>query len=180
MKRLFDVLFSALVFSIGFPVFVVLVFIATIRFGNPFFSQERIGWKSNPFLIFKIKTLGLNHQLTPFWAMVRTSGLDEFPQLWNILKGDMSWVGPRPLLPEYLQHYTPREASRHQVKPGIFGLSQKEQMGRKLSWKERLEFDAVYVEKHNFLFDIQIMFTSIIILISAGRKNASDFERFRS
>lgn len=180
MKRLFDIFFSAFIFFLGIPIFVLILIIAIFRFGNPFFKQQRIGFNQFPFLIYKIKTLGPNHQLSPFWGFIRASGLDEFPQLWNIMKGDMSWVGPRPLLPEYLDHYTSRELKRHQVKPGIFGLSQKEQMTRKLSWKERLEYDAQYAEKNSFASDIQIMVTSIFILISAGRKNASDFERFGS
>ena len=178
VKRVVDVILALFALLIAFFPAVILLLIAKIQFGKALFVQERLGHKETIFLIYKVKSLGPNHELTPFWIRVRSLGLDEIPQLWNILKGDLSWVGPRPLLPEYLLHYTEAQKRRHLVVPGIFGWSQLHQMQKILTWEERLALDVAYVEKKSFLFDSQIFIRSVFLLLTKARKNASDFERF--
>ena len=180
MKRVVDVLLALFALLIAFIPAIILMMIAKIQFGQALFVQERLGEKETTFLIYKVKSLGPNHELTPFWIRIRSLGLDEIPQLWNILKGDLSWVGPRPLLPEYLHHYSEAQKRRHLVLPGIFGWSQLHQMQKIMTWEERLALDVEYVDKKNFLFDTQIFIQSIFILLTKARKNASDFERFGS
>ena len=136
--------------------------------GPVIFKQKRSGKKGKTFTLFKFRTMKINHsgstvsvkgerRITPLGAWLRKYKIDELPELWNVLKGDMSLVGPRPLLESYLPCYSEREQKRHLVKPGITGLAQIS--GRNfLNWDERLELDVQYVENHSLILDVKILF----------------------
>ena len=137
------------------------------RLGSPvLFAQVRPGRHGKPFRMYKFRTmtdardatgalLPDDQRLTDFGRFLRSSSLDELPELWNVLKGDMSVVGPRPLLMEYLDHYTPRQARRHEVRPGITGWAQIN--GRNaISWEQKFELDVWYVENASFWLDFRI------------------------
>ncbi len=151
-----------------------LVIAAVVYFdlGQPiFFRQSRPGYKCRPFDVYKFRTMrepsedgllgvGDAERLTKIGHVLRKSSLDEIPQLWNVLKGDMSLVGPRPLLMEYLPLYSDRQMRRHDVVPGITGWAQIN--GRNnLSWQEKFELDIWYVENHSFWLDIRILFKTV-------------------
>ena len=172
MKRLFDTFLSSLsLLLLGIP----LVFLAwTVRrsLGRPvFFRQLRPGLHGLPFQMIKFRTmtdacgpsgqlLPDSDRLTPFGRFLRSSSLDELPELWNVLKGDMSLVGPRPLLMEYLPLYSPEQARRHEVRPGITGWAQVN--GRNaLSWEEKFKLDVWYVDHHSRWLDIKILWLTV-------------------
>ncbi len=172
MKRLFDVLFSILLLTLLFPVLIVVSFLVRTKLGSPvLFSQLRPGKNEKVFRMFKFRSMtdskGENGQLLPdsqriteFGSFLRKSSLDELPSLWNILVGDMSFVGPRPLLVEYLDYYTDEEQCRHSVRPGLTGLAQVS--GRNnLGWDDRLKIDIQYVENFSFMLDLKILFLTV-------------------
>jgi lipopolysaccharide/colanic/teichoic acid biosynthesis glycosyltransferase len=165
-KTCFDYLLAgALVFTL-MPLFFLLAFFLTLYWrGNPFYKQLRIGKGERPFYLWKFRTMyplrvGEDpHDETRAPAVgrfLRYTGLDELPQLWNILRGEMSFVGPRPLLPEYLPLYTSLERRRHAVKPGITGWAQI-QGGKALAWNEKMHYDIEYVQRQSFCFDLYIL-----------------------
>ncbi|HDQ04859.1 MAG TPA: sugar transferase [Deltaproteobacteria bacterium] len=176
-KRIFDftvAFFALILFS---PLLFITACLVRLRLGSPvIFRQERLGLKENPFVIMKFRTmtdakdengnmLPDAERLTRFGALLRRASIDELPELINVLKGDMSIVGPRPLFMHYLPYYTERERLRHTVRPGITGLSQVS--GRNyLPWDERLETDVQYVEKMSFLMDLQIMLKTIVRVLN--------------
>ena len=159
---------------------ILLVVTVWLHFANKgagaYFFQERPGLHGKIFKIVKFKTMTDERdaegnllpdaqRLTRVGRLVRSTSIDELPQLWNVLKGDMALIGPRPLLPEYLPYYTEREALRHTIRPGITGWAQVN--GRNnLSWEEKLEFDAEYAEHISFTMDIHIILTTIKNVIS--------------
>ena len=168
MKRIIDVLTSLVAIVILSPVFCLLYFLIKIKIGSPvFFSQLRPGKDEKIFRMYKFRTmtdcrdenghlLPDSERITQFGAFLRKSSLDELPSIWNILKGDMSLVGPRPLLVEYLDYYTDEEKRRHEVRPGLTGLAQVS--GRNnLGWDERLNIDIQYVNNSSLLVDIKIL-----------------------
>lgn len=164
--------------AFGLPTAVLLAFwwpFGKLVFKKVFFYQTRIGFQERPFTIVKLRTLLAdgNENTIPFLGRIaRKTSLDELPQLWNILKGDMSLVGPRPLLPEYLPHYTPSQQTRHHVRPGITGWAQIH--GRnKQSWEQRFQLDAEYVQKQSFSCDIKIIFVTIFRLFDFKSVNQS-------
>lgn len=166
IKRLIDITASAGGLIILSPLFIWLIYKIKKNIGSPvFFSQVRIGKNERPFILTKFRSMKPGHgtdaeRMTRFGQWLRSTSLDELPELWNILRGDMSLVGPRPLLPEYLPHYTERERMRHNVRPGITGLAQIS--GRNaLGWEERLELDARYAEQHSIWLDIMILWRTI-------------------
>jgi sugar transferase EpsL len=176
MKRLFDLIITLLFspFIILFC-FVIALFVK-IKLGSPvLFKQPRPGLNGNIFNMFKFRTMtnerDLNGnlltdsvRLTKFGKFLRSTSLDELPGFWSVIKGDMSLVGPRPLLIEYLPLYNDRQALRHRVKPGITGWAQVH--GRNTaSWKDRLEMDVWYIENHTLLLDLKIMWMTIIKVI---------------
>ncbi len=172
MKRIFD-LFVAFFFSIFFaPILFVIFFLVRFNLGSPvIFSQIRPGLYGKQFRMFKFRTMTESRddsgnllpdelRLTVFGKFLRSTSLDELPGLWNVLKGDMSLVGPRPLLVEYLPLYNEDQARRHEVRPGITGWAQVN--GRNaLSWEKKFELDVWYVDNQSFLLDLKILFLTL-------------------
>jgi sugar transferase EpsL len=167
-KRALDVMVASAGLLAALPLLAFLWCLARVLLGSPvFFRQRRPGLHGVPFDIVKLRTMTDSRaedgsllpdgaRLTHFGRFLRKTSLDELPELWNVLRGDMSLVGPRPLLMEYLPHYSSRERLRHEVRPGITGLAQV--TGRNtVGWAERLELDAVYVESISFGLDLQIL-----------------------
>ncbi|GAA0881360.1 undecaprenyl phosphate N,N'-diacetylbacillosamine 1-phosphate transferase [Algoriphagus jejuensis] len=168
-KRVLDLILATIMFMIILPVFLVLLVLLSIHFkGNPFFFQERPGKNESLFKIIKFKTMndrreqnGLlasdDKRITAFGKIVRKSSLDEIPQLLNVIKGDMSLVGPRPLLVEYLPLYNEVQARRHDIKPGVTGWAQIN--GRNaISWERKFDFDVWYVGHISLGLDLKILF----------------------
>lgn len=171
-KRVVDLILSALMFVGLFPVFFVLFLILSIHFrGSPFYVQDRPGKNGVRFQILKFKTmddrtdaegnlLSDEKRITALGKIVRKTSLDEIPQLLNVLKGDMSLVGPRPLLPEYLPLYDATQARRHEVRPGVTGLAQIN--GRNaISWEQKFGYDVWYVDHLSFGLDLKILFQTL-------------------
>lgn len=172
IKRLFDILISLIILILFSWLYLILAILVRIKLGSPIiFSQERPGYKEKIFRLYKFRTmtdkrdedgnlLPDRERLTKFGKLLRSTSLDELPEFWNILKGDMSFIGPRPLLVSYLPWYTKRESLRHTVRPGLTGLAQVS--GRNfLEWDKRLEKDAEYVENLTFLMDVKILFMTV-------------------
>lgn len=172
IKRLFDILFSALVLILLSPLIAITAIFVIIDLGFPiFFIQIRPGYRGNLFKIYKFRSMknmpnkkGMQtsdiERLTTFGLLIRSTSIDELPSLWNVLKGDMSLVGPRPLLVEYLPLYNNDQARRHDVKPGITGWAQVN--GRNaLAWRERFELDVWYVDNHTFFLDLKILLMTV-------------------
>lgn len=171
MKRLFDVLVSATLLVVLSPVLLVTALLVRVRLGSPIlFAQQRPGLHGELFTIRKFRTMQVapddatalsavasdGQRLNAFGRMLRSSSLDELPELWNVLIGEMSLVGPRPLLVEYLDRYNPEQARRHEVRPGITGWAQVN--GRNaVSWEDRLAMDVWYVDNRSFLLDVRIL-----------------------
>ena len=171
-KFFFDTIFSAFLLIIMSPIFLIISLILIINFkGSPFFLQKRPGLNEKLFVIIKFKTMNDKEniegelmkdefRLTKIGRLIRKVSLDEIPQLINVFKGDMSLVGPRPLLPEYLSLYNKQQKIRHNVKPGMTGLAQVS--GRNLiSWREKLELDVKYVKNQSLALDLNIFFKTI-------------------
>ncbi len=170
MKRAFDccvaaILFLALLVPMGF-----LALGQWLVLGRPlFFRQERAGLGGRAFSILKFRTMregpgGDAERLTGWGRFLRSTSLDELPELWNVLRGDMSLVGPRPLPTLYLPRYSPRQARRHEVRPGITGWAQVN--GRNaLSWERQFELDLWYVENQSFLLDLKILALTILTVL---------------
>ncbi|MBS7834581.1 sugar transferase [Wohlfahrtiimonas chitiniclastica] len=180
LKRLFDILFSLLGLILLSPIFLMVILKVRKNLGTPvFFKQVRPGKDGKPFTMIKFRSmrdaydkngnpLSDAERLTPFGKKLRSTSLDELPELWNVLKGDMSLVGPRPLLMEYLPLYNTRQAIRHNVRPGITGWAQIN--GRNaISWEEKFELDVWYVENQSLWLDVKILFLTIKkVLIKEG------------
>ena len=177
-KRLFDIIFSASGLIICSPVFLILIILlSVVNKGEPFFFQRRPGKNGKIFSLIKFKTmtdikdmdgeiLADKFRLTKIGSVIRRASLDELPQLINVLKGEMSFVGPRPLLAEYLPLYTEEQRKRHNVKPGITGWAQVN--GRNaLSWKEKFEYDIWYVENISLKLDFKILMKTIFAIFSS-------------
>jgi len=166
-KRLFDVIVSLVGLLLSSPVILVVAILVRIKLGSPvIFTQERPGKNEKIFRLHKFRTMlnpnsdaGLvsdEDRLTDFGKKLRATSLDELPTLWNVLRGDMSIVGPRPLLVDYLQLYSPEQARRHAVRPGVTGLAQCN--GRNnLDWDQKLRLDAKYVENRSWRLDLTIL-----------------------
>jgi lipopolysaccharide/colanic/teichoic acid biosynthesis glycosyltransferase len=172
LKRTFDCLAASVAMLMFSPVLVVLILMVRYKLGSPvFFTQIRPGQKGRPFRMYKFRTmtdqrdengdlLPDSDRLTRFGKFLRSSSLDELPELWNVVRGDMSLVGPRPLLMEYLPLYSERQARRHDVPPGVTGWAQIN--GRNaISWEEKFELDVWYVENRTLWLDIKILFLTV-------------------
>lgn len=174
-KRLIDILFSVAGLIVLSPVLAVTALLVRKNLGSPvIFKQARPGKDGKIFTMYKFRSmldvdeeLGLitdEHRLTKFGKLLRSTSLDELPELWNVLKGDMSLVGPRPLLARYLERYTPDQARRHEVRPGITGLAQVQ--GRNdLTWKEKFYYDIYYVDNRSLSFDLRIIFLTLLTVL---------------
>lgn len=184
MKRFFDLVVSLLALVIFMPVIIVIALVLLyINQGLPFFYQSRPGLHGNIFKLVKFKTmtdktdahgklLPDNLRITSFGRFLRSTSLDELPQLINVLKGDMSLVGPRPLLPKYLPLYNQRQARRHEVRPGITGWTQVN--GRNsLTWNEKFEKDVWYVENMSFALDMKILWLTVVKVLKREGINQS-------
>lgn len=173
MKRGFDILVAGTLLVILLPVFLVLVLFVRTRLGSPvLFRQQRPGLHGRPFEIIKFRTmtdardsegrlLPDGERLTRFGRFLRSSSLDELPELWNVLKGEMSLVGPRPLLMEYLPLYSPQQARRHEVRPGITGWAQAN--GRNaISWDEKFAMDVWYIDNRSLVLDLRVLALTVL------------------
>lgn len=172
MKRVFDVVAASFFLIITWPLILIVALLVRINLGGPvLFVQVRPGRYARPFRMVKFRSmrdivdvdgnmLPDSDRLTKFGRFLRATSLDEVPELWNVLKGDMSLVGPRPLLMEYLPLYSAEQARRHEVRPGITGWAQVN--GRnEISWGEKFSLDVWYVDNQTFLLDLKILFLTV-------------------
>ncbi|WP_180003591.1 MULTISPECIES: sugar transferase [unclassified Acinetobacter] len=187
MKRLVDIVISLIALILLSPIFCLVAFKVRKNLGSPiFYLQERPGKDNKLFKMIKFRSMkdAVDHEgnplpddqrITPFGHKLRATTLDEMPQLINVLKGDMSIVGPRPQMKEFLEHYTQEQMRRHEVKPGMTGLAQVS--GRNnLSWEEKFALDVEYVEKQSIWLDFKIMFKTVVVMLKKEGINAPDQE----
>jgi len=172
IKRIFDFLVSLVALIVLSPVFLVVAIQIRRKLGSPiFFRQTRPGEDGKPFQMVKFRTmldavdkqgnqLPDDQRMTPFGAFLRSTSLDELPELWNVLKGEMSLVGPRPLLMEYLPLYSKEQYRRHEVRPGVTGWAQVN--GRNaISWEDKFRLDVWYVDNRSLWLDVKILFLTV-------------------
>lgn len=172
LKRLLDIIIASIALILLSPLYAFVAYKVKKNLGTPvLFRQVRPGLHGKPFEMIKFRTmkdavdeqgnpLPDSERLTPFGQMLRSTSLDEMPELWNVIKGDMSIVGPRPLLMEYLPLYSPEQAKRHDVRPGMTGHAQVN--GRNaISWEEKFKLDTWYVENQSIWLDFKIMFKTV-------------------
>ncbi|HAT7590623.1 sugar transferase [Citrobacter werkmanii] len=172
MKRLLDIIISFCALIVLSPLLLYLAYKIKARIGYPvLFQQQRPGLNGKPFNMIKFRTmrdaydkdgnpLPDNERMTVFGTKLRNMSLDELPELWNVLRGDMSLVGPRPLLMQYLSLYNTKQMRRHEVRPGITGWAQVN--GRNsISWQEKFDLDVWYIDNHSLLLDLKILFLTI-------------------
>jgi len=183
-KRFFDVLLSLILILLFSPLMILLFFLIWNRIGFPIFEQQRPGLNCKIFTLYKFKTLydspknvDESERLNKLGNFLRRTGLDELPQLFNILKNDMSIIGPRPLLVDYLKKYSKYENLRHLVKPGITGLAQinPERSGLK-NWNKSIKLDIFYLNNVSFFLDIEILFKTVVLLLFK-KKLYKDFKK---
>ena len=172
VKRGFDLLVTILLLLLLSPVFLIIACLVVVKHGRPvFFRQQRPGYRARPFKILKFRTMTNARdaagqllpdadRLTPLGKFLRSSSLDELPELINVIRGEMSWVGPRPLLMQYLERYSAEQARRHDVLPGISGWAQVN--GRNvLTWEDKFRLDVWYVDHWSFCLDIKILILTV-------------------
>ena len=192
-KRIFDLVATSIVSVALFPLLLVIAVLVRLFLGSPvLFRQMRPGLHGRPFPLVKFRSmtdakdaagrlLPDADRLTRFGKFLRSSSLDELPELWNVIRGDMSLVGPRPLLTEYLSLYSARQARRHEMKPGLTGWAQVN--GRNaLTWEDRLELDVWYVEKRSLSLDLKIIWMTLGIVLNRkgiSHEGSATMERFR-
>jgi len=193
MKRLYDLFFIFLCFPLLVPVYIYVILMLRMKLGSPvFFTQSRPGLNGKVFNMYKFRTmtnecstdgnlLSDEARLTKFGRFLRSTSLDELPSLWNVLKGDISLVGPRPLLVEYLPLYSTQQARRHEVKPGITGWAQIN--GRNaISWDEKFDLDVWYVDNQSIWLDIKILWLTVkkvILRDGISQNNHVTMDKFR-
>jgi lipopolysaccharide/colanic/teichoic acid biosynthesis glycosyltransferase len=171
-KRLLDITLALLALVIASPIMLVVALMVRFKLGSPvLFKQQRPGLRQKPFTLLKFRTmqdardeqgnlLRDSKRLTPFGRLLRSTSLDELPELLNVLRGDMSLVGPRPLLMQYLGRYTPEQLRRHDVKPGITGWAQVN--GRNaISWEEKFRYDTWYVRNFSLALDLRVLWRTL-------------------
>ena len=184
MKRFLDVILSAAALVVLAPLLIVIWVLIRVTMGAPaIFTQRRPGLGGRPFMLFKFRTMQAadsadvdtdmdQHRLTRLGRMLRSTSLDELPELWNILRGDMSIVGPRPLLEEYLPLYNAQQARRHEVRPGLTGWAQVH--GRNsLDWNKRFELDVWYVDHATLMLDVRVLLKTILQVLRLGETTSS-------
>lgn len=193
IKRMLDFLLALIALIILSPVILIVWCLVKVKLGSPaIFKQERPGKNGRIFRLYKFRTMTEERdengellpdevRLTKFGKILRSTSLDELPELWNIIKGDMSIVGPRPLLVRYLLLYNERQARRHEVRPGFTGLAQVK--GRNsISWEEKFEWDVQYVDKITFLGDAKIVLNTIKVVLKRdgiSSETSATMEEFR-
>ncbi len=192
VKRLFDLVFALILVIIFSPLMLSLAVLIRFLMGSPvIFKQQRPGFMGRPFYLYKFRTmtevrgedgelLGDDQRLTGLGRFLRRFSLDELPQLFNVIKGELSFVGPRPLLMAYLDRYSEDQARRHEVKPGITGWAQVN--GRNaVSWEERFKLDVWYVDNRSFVLDLKILTMTLVKVLKAegisgeGTETMSEF-----
>lgn len=184
-KRAFDLFFAILGLSLSLPLVLILAILVRLRLGSPIlFRQVRPGLHGKPFKILKFRTMtGARDQagnllsdaerLTPFGRFLRSTSLDELPEIWNVLVGEMSLVGPRPLLPEYLPLYSREQARRHEVRPGITGWAQVN--GRNaITWERKFALDVWYVDNQTTWLDMKILMLTVWRVLRRENISASE------
>jgi len=183
-KRLFDIIFSLSLIIILFPIMILIFFLVWFTIGFPIFLQKRPGLDNKIFTLYKFKTLynssknfSEKKRQNKIGNFLRKTGLDELPQLFNVLRNNMSFIGPRPLLLEYLDKYSNYEKKRHIVKPGITGWAQvnPEASGIK-SWRKSIKLDIFYVFNIGFLLDMKILFKTVMLVLFS-KKKYKDFKK---
>ena len=196
IKRLLDIIISLAALVLLSPVLLITAVLVRVKLGSPvIFHQERPGWHGRVFKLCKFRSMtdgrGADGKLLPdevrltkFGRALRSTSLDELPELWNILKGDMSLIGPRPLLVRYLPYYTQEECRRHDVRPGLTGLAQVN--GRNaLGWEERFAYDIEYVDNVSLRMDLKIIFMTVSKVLkrsgtlSGADQVVADFDEYR-
>ena len=183
-KRLFDIIFSLGLILLLMPIMILIFFLVWFVIGYPIFCQKRPGLHNKIFTLYKFKTLyevskkvSENKRQSKFGNFLRKTGLDELPQLFNVLENNMSFVGPRPLLKEYLKKYSDYEKKRHLVKPGITGLAQvNPQPSGVKSWNKSIKLDIFYVFNIGFLLDMKILFKTVMLVLFS-KKQYKDFKK---
>ena len=183
MKRLLDLVLSLIALIVAGPVILFAALLVKVTMGSPvFFRQPRAGYKGRPFTLVKFRTMTVGDpnvvdpeqdavRMTPVGRILRRFSIDELPQIWNVLRGDMSLVGPRPLLLEYLPLYSREQMRRHDVPPGITGWAQI--MGRNaVSWQDRFKLDVWYVDNRSFLLDLRIILLTVNRVFSGSGVSA--------
>ena len=189
-KRLFDIAVSGLLVILLVPIIVLVFVLIRVNMGGPvLFCQIRPGLKGHPFTVYKFRTMSQQvdatgnalpdgARLTRLGLFLRKTSLDEIPQLLNVFNGDMSLVGPRPLLMEYLPLYSPEQAKRHLVRPGITGWAQVH--GRNtISWRDKFSLDVWYVENASFMLDLKILCMTALKVLRRDGINASDADTMK-
>lgn len=196
IKRVFDLIFSSFAIILLSPLLLIIAALVKVKHGSPvIFKQNRPGLNEKIFTLYKFRTmsdkrddqgnlLSDSERLTNFGKWLRSTSLDELPELWNIFKGEMSFVGPRPLAVEYLDYYTPEERFRHSARPGLTGYAQIN--GRNsLKWEERFKYDLFYCDNVSLILDIKIFFKTILTVIKRngiGERDVDglqDFDKYR-
>lgn len=186
MKRLFDIVLVLLAAPLWVPVLLLAALLVRLKLGSPvLFRQERPGWQGRPFPLLKFRTmtdardaegelLPDAERLTPFGRRLRSTSIDELPELLNVLRGEMSLVGPRPLLMRYLPRYTPEQARRHEARPGLTGWAQIN--GRNaISWEEKFRLDVWYVDHQSLALDVRILLSTLKkVIVREGISAAGD------
>lgn len=190
-KRLLDLVLAGPALLLSLPVQAVTALAVRVTMGSPvLFRQQRPGLHGEPFEMVKLRTMlepdperGLvddADRMTPVGTFLRSTSLDELPTLWNVVKGDMSLVGPRPLLMRYLDRYTPEQARRHEVRPGLTGLAQVN--GRNaISWEEKFAYDVEYVDSHSLIGDLRIIRDTVLQVVrrhGISAENAATMPEF--
>lgn len=193
IKRLIDIMISGIGIIVLSPVFLIVALLVRHKLGSPvLYKQQRPGYQEKIFSIYKFRSMSEERdekgnllpdelRMGKFGEKLRATSLDELPQLWNILKGDMSIIGPRPLLVSYLERYTPEQHRRHEVRPGLFGLAGVN--GRNAqSWESKFSYDVYYVDNLSFKMDLGIFIKCIMTVLKHeginedGKSTASEFK----
>lgn len=185
LKYLFDYPIALFLIIILSPILLIVSLMILFTMGMPiFFIQKRVGLDKKTFSIIKFRTMKKNslsdqQRITKLGKYLRIFKLDELPQLFNILRGEMSLIGPRPLLPEYNDLYSSKQNIRFLVKPGLTGLSQiKVLKNKKLNWSAKLNFDQIYINKLNFYFDLYILFITLKLIFKSKLSKNDEYDNF--